>query len=58
MGCVIKDFEMGLIDFYSMFDGRDIFLCWKLGEKKIKFWHDIDAGYMGRKPIFELEKER
>jgi hypothetical protein len=54
LGCVIKDIELGLIDFYSRFEGRDIFLCWKLGEKRIRFWHEIDTGYMGRKPIMEL----
>ena len=57
MGCLIKDLEIGLIDFYHEFEGRDIFLCWKLGEKNIKFWHEVDTGYMGRKPILDLRKK-
>ncbi len=57
LGCLIKDVEIGIVDFFSRFEGRDIFLCWKLGEKKIKFWHEIDAGYIGRKPILDLRKE-
>ncbi len=56
MGCLIKDLEIGIVDFYHRFDGRDILLCWKLGEKRIKFWHEIDTGYMGRKPILDLTK--
>ena len=58
MGCLVKDLDMGLIDFYHLFEGRDIFLCWKLGERRIKFWHEIDTGYMGRKPIFDLTRNR
>ena len=56
LGCVIKDIDTGIIDFYSRFEGGDIFLCWKLGEKTIKFWHEIDSGYEGRKPIFDLAR--
>jgi len=56
MGCIVKDYEVGIIDFYSMFDGREIFLCWKLGERGINFWHEVDAGYMGRRPIMSLRK--
>ena len=58
IGCIIKDLEIGIIDFYSEFDGREIFLCWKLGEKKIKFWHEADSGYEGRRPIFDLSRNR
>ena len=50
-GCVLKDLELGLVDFYCRFEGRDIFLCWKLGEEKIKAWHETDAGFAGRTPI-------
>ena len=56
MGCIVKDYEVGIIDFYSMFDGREIFLCWKLGEMGINFWHEVEGGYMGRKPITGLRK--
>jgi len=57
MGCLIKDLETGLVDFYHKFEGRDIFLCWKLGEKEIKFWHEVDTGFMGRKPILDMTKK-
>ena len=58
IGCIIKDLEIGIIDFYSEFEGGEIFLCWKLGEKKIKFWHEVDSGYEGRRPILDLSKNR
>ena len=58
MGCVIKDLEMGLVDFYSTFKSKEIFLCWRIGEKKIRFWHELDCGYAGRKPILDLIKKR
>ena len=57
MGCLIKDLEAGLIDFYHKLDGRDVLLCWRLGEKEIKFWHEIDTGFLGRNPIFDLNKK-
>ncbi len=38
----------GLCDFYSRMDGRDVFLCWRLGEPEVLYWHDLDAGYSGR----------
>ncbi len=56
MGCVVKDYEAGIIDFYSRFEGRDIFLCWRIGEPSIGYWHEIGEGYAGRKPIFELKR--
>ena len=54
-GCVLKDLEQGLIDFYCRFEGRDIFLCWKLGEDRIRAWHEIGSGFSGRKQIIDLE---
>ena len=56
IGCVLKDLERGLVDFYCRFEGTDIFLCWKLGEEKIKAWHEADDGFAGRKPIVDLEE--
>lgn len=50
-GCLIKDISSGLIDFPSLRDGREVYLCWRLGEEKIEFWHDIDAGFAGRQPL-------
>ena len=55
-GCLIKDLEFGLVDFYFKFEGRDIFLCWKFGERKIKYWHEIGTGFNGRKPILNISK--
>ena len=55
-GCVLKDLEQGLADFYCKFEKRDIFLCWKLGEDRVKAWHEIDSGFTGRKPIIDLEQ--
>jgi hypothetical protein len=41
----------GLCDFYSMMDGREVFLCWRLGEPEVMYWHDLDAGFAGRRPL-------
>jgi hypothetical protein len=51
VGCVFKGFEEGLVDFYSKLGGRDVFLCWKLGEPEVSHWHELDAGYAGRRPL-------
>lgn len=50
MGVQIKDIETGLVDFPTRFRGRDVYLCWKLGESDIEYWHG-DEGFRGRKPI-------
>lgn len=50
-GCVIKDPGIGLLDFPSLRSGREVELCWRLGEDRIRFWHEINAGYQGRQPI-------
>ena len=50
-GVVIKSIDQGLLDFPSKRFEEDVWLCWKYGEKEIKFWHDKDDGFMGRKPI-------
>ena len=50
-GAIVKDLNFGLVDFYSLHDGNEIFLCWQLGENKIKYWHEADSGYDERKPI-------
>jgi hypothetical protein len=41
----------GLCDFPSLREGREVFLCWRLGEPEVMFWHDVDAGFAGRQPI-------
>ena len=50
MGVQIKDIETGLVDFPTRFRGREVYLCWKLGESDIEYWHG-EEGYGGRKPI-------
>jgi hypothetical protein len=51
MEIVLRDLERGLVDFPSMRDGREVYLCWEEGETEIAFWHDADAGYGGREPL-------
>lgn len=53
MGVQIKDLDIGLIDFLTLYHDREVCLCWKLGEKGIHFWHGIDEGFRGRKAIDE-----
>ncbi len=50
-GCVIKDLDRGLIDFLSLRDGQEIYLCWYLGEERINYWHYLDTGFSGRQPL-------
>jgi len=50
-GVVIKSIDQGLLDFPSKRFDQDVWLCWKYGETEIKFWHDSDSGFLGRKPI-------
>ena len=50
-GCVLKDPSIGLIDFLSLRNGREIYLCWHLGEERINYWHYLDAGFAGRQPL-------
>ena len=57
-GCLVKDLEMGLVDFPSLRGGQEIYLCWKLGEERIQYWHGLTEGYAGRKPLDDsLPKE-
>ncbi|MBI4150434.1 DUF2203 domain-containing protein [Candidatus Woesearchaeota archaeon] len=58
MGCVVKDLDLGLLDFLAYHDGREVFLCWKLGENEIKHWHELNSGFSGRKPIWLLTQRR
>ena len=50
-GCVLKDVNLGLIDFHHLRDAEVVFLCWKLGEEQIRFWHGLADGYAGRRPL-------
>jgi hypothetical protein len=51
LGIQLKDRRIGLVDFPSEVNGRQILLCWRLGEPEVQFWHDLDAGYAGRQPL-------
>ena len=58
MGCFLKDIEAGLVDFYAVYQGRVVYLCWRLGEPEVGFWHDVGRGYAYRQPLIqEDEKE-
>lgn len=51
VGAMVKDLDIGLIDFLSIYRGREVCLCWKLGEDRIRFWHGTEEGFKGRKAI-------
>lgn len=50
-GIILRDADSGLVDFPSHREGRDVFLCWKLGEDRVGFWHPPETGVSGRRPI-------
>lgn len=58
IGCELKDAGMGLVDFVGRHEGRDICLCWRLGEEQIAFWHEVHSGFAGRKSVSMLKDER
>jgi hypothetical protein len=51
VGCLIKDLHIGLIDFPTLYQGEEVYLCWQLGEDDIRFWHGVQEGFAGRKAI-------
>jgi hypothetical protein len=53
-GCVVKDIDLGLLDFPALRDGRPIYLCWKAGERSLAHWHGIDEGIAHRKPLDDM----
>ncbi len=58
IGVYVKDIDLGLVDFFSKNEGKEIFLCWQFGEKKIGFWHWIDESYDDRKPVKILKEKK
>jgi len=56
-GCVVKDLDEGLVDFPALLEGREVYLCWKLGEERIAFWHGLEEGFAGRKPLDQPEPQ-
>ena len=51
LGVEFKDYERGLLDFPGERDGRPVYLCWQLGEPAVRFWHELDTGFPGRRPV-------
>ena len=51
LGIEFKDYERGLVDFPGVRDGRPVYLCWQLGEPEVRFWHELEAGFLGRQPL-------
>ena len=51
LGILLKDRRMGLVDYPSEMNGKRVYLCWRLGEAEVQFWHEEDAGYSGRQPL-------
>jgi hypothetical protein len=54
LGVQFKGFDLGLVDFPGEIEGRPVFLCWRLGEPAVQYWHEVDAGYAGRQPLRPL----
>lgn len=50
-GILIKDLDTGLVDFPHLRDGREVYLCWRMDEPRIDYWHEIDDGFAGRQPL-------
>ncbi len=57
IGCELKDYRLGLIDFIAKHQGREICLCWMLGEERIDHWHELHTGFQGRQPVEMLSED-
>jgi hypothetical protein len=57
LGVEFKDPVMGLVDFPAKRDGKEVYLCWKLGEPRVEFWHTMDSGFQGRQRLADSESE-
>lgn len=53
-GCILRDLEIGLVDFYALARDQIVCLCWRRGEPEIGHWHPVDQGFAGRRPLSEL----
>jgi hypothetical protein len=53
-GCIIRDLDLGLVDFYTMARDRVVCLCWRRGEPRVEHWHPVDEGFSGRRPLTDL----
>ena len=54
LGVIVKGMDTGLVDFRGQLDGREVYYCWKLGEPSVMYWHEIDAGFVGRQRLHPL----
>ena len=54
LGVVCKGMDTGLVDFRGQLEGREVFFCWKLGEPSVQYWHELDAGFVGRQKLQSL----
>ena len=57
MGCLVKDLEAGLVDFYAVLEDEPVFLCWQFGEPAVAHWHPLDEGFSARKPVEGISVE-
>lgn len=51
LGLVVRDLDRGLVDFPAIIEGREVYLCWELGETEIGYWHDLESGFGGRRAL-------
>ena len=56
VGCELKDYQMGLVDYVGRHQGRDVYLCWRLGEARVNYWHELHTGFAGRQPVSILDE--
>jgi hypothetical protein len=54
LGITLRDIERGLIDFPALASGRQVWLCWELGETDVAHWHELETGFGSRRPLIEL----
>ena len=54
IGAQLKDLDAGLVDFFTARGETLVYLCWKVGEEQIQYWHDLESGFAGRRPLAEL----
>jgi hypothetical protein len=58
LGCLVKDLDGGLVDFYGVREGEPVFLCWQFGEPAVAHWHPVEGGFASRQPIEGVTPER
>lgn len=57
LGVDLKDYQLGLVDFITLHQGREVCLCWKLGEERITHWHELEEGFQSRQPVSILQQD-